>query len=773
LPKPVREARLAEEREALRELEVGVRRKEKRAALLPWIALFAFAVAMRSLRFGIVFADGKVRFLTGADELYHLRRIWFTVVNFPASLDFDFYVNFPNGAAPVWSPLFDWSIAALARMAVGSQDQGAVEWVASWVPPLLGALTVITAALLARRTFSPAAGWATGLLLAVLPGHFFVSELGQVDHHVAVALATTLLVGAAMKLAGPLGPVGRPRGAVATGVAIAGAILLWPGSLLHVLVVQVVLVAQVLAAREKAIAEVRVHVVAAMHGIAAVLLLPFCAGREWEQLGAFSPLMLSNFQPLWFGTASVLLAIAGQIWRHRLFGADRARRIGTALALAAGGLALTFASIPGLTAAVAEAYGWLSARDAFMARVAESRPLLFPNGSYDPTFAEHMLGHLFWAYPAAAFGLGVYALRTRRAEVLLLAVWSSTFFAVTLLQYRFIDSFACGFALVMGWALVEVERAVRRLARRRRALASGAMLMLGAFALSPFLPYYANVVEPSVAALHGKPLPEGFIFRQRVVLQRVALWLRSESPPTQGYLDPTLRPEYGVLCAWGNGHLLRYYGERPMVQDNFGSYAGKGFDLAREYYGSFYEDAAAEIARRVGVRYVVATRQGSGQKPIERGSMAARLLLHRGGDGSLFFSQNPANALARHRLLFLSDDSDLFGTLRGRPPWTAAVFEIVRGAEVVGRAPGRSQVTFELQLELADRQPLLYAASAPVDSAGRYQIRLPYANEGPVSSYVRAEDSYRVASGGQTHRLALSEADVREGRTVEGPSFDP
>jgi asparagine N-glycosylation enzyme membrane subunit Stt3 len=58
--------------------------------------------------------------------LYHLRRIWFSVVNFPASLAFDSYMNHPLGAPAVWPPLFDWSIAAVARALVGPAEQGAV-----------------------------------------------------------------------------------------------------------------------------------------------------------------------------------------------------------------------------------------------------------------------------------------------------------------------------------------------------------------------------------------------------------------------------------------------------------------------------------------------------------------------------------------------------------------------------------------------------------------------------------------------------------------------
>jgi asparagine N-glycosylation enzyme membrane subunit Stt3 len=130
------------------------------------------------------------------------------------------------------------------------------------------------AAWLARRTFSPAAGWVTGALLVVQPAHVFYSQLGEVDHHVAVGLFVLLLIGAAMRLAGPVA-AGGPRVAIVTGVAAAAAILLWPGSLLHVLVVQAFLLLQLLATREQPIARLRARALATLHVTATVVLLPF------------------------------------------------------------------------------------------------------------------------------------------------------------------------------------------------------------------------------------------------------------------------------------------------------------------------------------------------------------------------------------------------------------------------------------------------------------------------------------------------------------------
>jgi hypothetical protein len=198
-----------------------------------------------------------------------------------------------------------------------------------------------------------------------------------------------------------------------------------------------------------------------------------------------------------------------------------------------------------------------------------------------------------------------------------------------------------------------------------------------------------------------------------------------------------------------------------MVQDNFGPWGGSsGFEAARRYFASREEIQAAEIARRLGVRYVVATDRGSGQIPPREGSLALRLVPVPIAGGGLAL-RGPDAALTQHRLVFLADDSDL-SRPRDERPWRAAVYEIVPGARVVGRAPPEQSVRFELEVPVPDRAPLRYRASARVDGAGRYEIRLPY-----------PENGYAVRAGSRRGALELSEADVREGRTVAGPSFAP
>ena len=76
--------------------------------------LFAFAVGVRALPFPDLLRSGRLEFF-GNDAYYHARRILFGARNFPGVLDFDPYLNPPQGGEPIWSPLFDFVLAGLVR----------------------------------------------------------------------------------------------------------------------------------------------------------------------------------------------------------------------------------------------------------------------------------------------------------------------------------------------------------------------------------------------------------------------------------------------------------------------------------------------------------------------------------------------------------------------------------------------------------------------------------------------------------------------------------
>ena len=93
-------------------------RRPASSTLLPvaLVLLSALALGLRALHYAQVFpGDGSVDLMI-ADSAYHARRALFSFVNFPSVLVFDSYMAFPDGARVPMPPLYDWSLAAVARL---------------------------------------------------------------------------------------------------------------------------------------------------------------------------------------------------------------------------------------------------------------------------------------------------------------------------------------------------------------------------------------------------------------------------------------------------------------------------------------------------------------------------------------------------------------------------------------------------------------------------------------------------------------------------------
>ncbi len=739
------------------------------------LGLFAFAFALRIANVGLVFADGLVRFPSGRDELYHVRKIVYQALRFPELLDFDPYVSFPFGARPVWPPFLDWGIAALVKLVAAPADALAVERAIVWIPPLLGALTVAVVAELGRRHCSLLAGLAAGLLLSVMHAHHAHSQLGQVDHQVVLGLAAVLLLATAIAwLGAPLGSRRQRAWAVATGLALGVSLVISPGALLQLLPVQALALAFVLAGRDRDEAVVRARSAALLHATAALLVAPAClVSGPFAGLGPYSPLVLSRFQPLWLGAGAAGFALAAELWRRSRAGERRSLRLASAAALGAAASGLALALVPGLAAALAGAGGWFTREERFLSTVAELQPLLYPAGGLDPGFALNALTPGFFAFPFAwlflAFRRGLDP-NARPAQALVL-VWSAVFCALALAQERFANPFAPGLALTLGMAAGELWASVGRSGSRRLRLAVGASLaaLLG-LTLAPALRDYQKLAAYSRFALRQDRAPVPPPSRRLVAVEDASRFLAEASPPTQGFLDVRLRPEYGVLSAWDVGHLVRYRAERPTVQDNFGSYADpRAFDLARDYYDALDEEEAYRVARELGARYALATREGSGQTFGPSPHSVGQRLWRRLGNGAPEAAGAGSPALAHHRLIWVRNPSG--GRESAEPAADrVALFEIVPGARVVGAASRGAKVSVELELRAGPGR-VWYRARTEASPEGRYELRLPYPTDAAVSREVEAVGPYRVRVDDRSAELEVREADVRAGATLSGPNL--
>jgi dolichyl-diphosphooligosaccharide--protein glycosyltransferase len=728
------------------------------------IGLFVLALGVRCLGWREVF--GVLRTVpVGSDAYYHLRRMTMLVFRPGASLDFDAYLHFPEGARPIWPPLFDRAAAALVRPWVPEALESGLpelERLAMWIPPLLGALTVVAVFALARRQFGWGAGLLAGGFLAVLSGHSWYSRVGFLDHHVAVAGVAALLLAAGMELvADRRGGSSLRAWAVASALGALGgvALLLWPGTLMHVSLVHVALLAEMLRRPRRESAALAAQL-AVSHGVALAVVAPAGLASEWPQWGAFSPVVPSLFQPWLFVVATLVCAGCALAWRSPR--ADPASfRFATLAGAAAVAALASGLAFPALAAGIGDAWRWLAKEEAFQSLVAESKPLLFERDGFSLRVAVVRLSGFVLLVP---FALTWLAVRLRHCATpgpaLTLLLFTTGLSASALLQRRFFHDASVGIAVVFAVTLMAAWR--RADTRSARVVLAG----LGLLLIAPTLEPYARPLANEWRGLRGEKLQVGGSFAVARAQQELATWLREHTPTTSGWLGDG-RPEYGVLAPWPLGHLIQHAGRRPTIVDNFGDDLGEqGFAFAAQAFSSAAPDAAAALAER-RLRYVVVQKSaGFLGGPASDGSLL-RALYDRDGSGSESPAADAWPALPQHRFAFETKGLDF----REREAAAAyKVFETVPGALLEGRASPGALVGVRLGVFTNRGRKFLFETHAVAEPSGAYRVRVPYATEGGPEG-VRTAPFYRLQCGEELRVVAVDEAAVTQGRSLPAPSL--
>ena len=717
-------------------------------ALTP-LGLFALALVVRLLPWPTVLESGRVVFF-GMDAWYHARRIRLALANGGWPPSFDPYLNFPHGAQPIWSPLFDAMAAWMLWPIHALTGTDGLERAAALLPPVLGAACVVVTWRLARSLFDGAVALVAGLLLSVLSAHYWYSQIGFLDHHVAVALAATLVLLVTTRTLGATSLLPF----AATGALAGVCLLLWPGMLLHVGIAVLGLGVACLAAGEDA-RPLRGLVV--LNAVAWVVVLPLGLSSSWTGWSAFSPAVVSYFQPWMFGALAAHAAVCLVLWPRvpSGFAARAAVATGVGIVLL-GSSTLVF---PELLDGLDEARRWLTKDEVFQGMVKESKPLFVTELGLDATKAELRLSRFVYLLPLALFFLARSARGegdARRSSVLFLVFWVTALAVVTLLQKRFFNSLAPGYAIVLAWAAVACWRARPTWLRDRAALSVAAAAAVLALGLAPMLATYEGPVGNLVARASGRPMTVPKNELSRRVLIATAEWIRDNTPPAGSFLDPGAAPEYGVLAAWTYGHLLKYVAERPTIVGNFGDDVGEANLRRVTAYFASREEHAVPILDDLRARYVLVRTLGAVPPDWLAGAAMRKRL-----------SVDDSPGLEQHRLLYESRLAGEYVDI-GRSEYR--VFERVAGARIVGRAPPGATVGARFEYVSNRGRRGVWRSEVVAGEDGHYTIRVPYASRGGPPG-VRPEGPYRVGTAAASERVVVDETSVQTGRPIQGPDF--
>jgi len=728
--------------------------------------LLAFAV--RALGFEAVFVGDHVVF-PPADAQYHLRRALYTFANFPDILLFDAYINYPGGAPIPWPPLYDFTIASVARLL--AEGVHGFEVVVAWVPPLLGALAILPIHLSGRRLDSPALGLIAGLFFALLPIHVWLSRVGNVDHHAAVAAIGAWLLLAWIRAIDPEESKRSLWSSAALLFAARSCMLLtWPGSLLYLAIADGLLLAT--AALGGRIPTLWVELFSS--AACAVLLVPILLVMPKPLGGDYSAIALSRLH-LIAVLATALVSGGLLVAEQRRPGRGAAGRLGRLMLLATGCAAFVWL-LPGPRAGLEPALRFMTMTDAAGRRTGEQIPLFRFEGrmvGFAPEYSWGYYAYLIPVVPFAAWWLlrrpGARA--AARAAALPLAAWGGCFAVLTVSQQRYGNDFAPAASLLFATLLLGVGRAAAFRSSAKPGRGRRAMVIASLFCVALYWPPMNRVYLPglksSLAALETGPPP---LARTSVAatLADFCREVRALTPETSSYLEPGPDPEYGIVAPANLGHALHYAARRPTATDPFWAYIGReNWDRSLAFQASRSEPEALELAAALKGRFVVTVPGAT------RGTIVAQLHERDGGAG---FGRG---ALEHFRLLTEGPSNGAsLQAIAGRGSGGFApykLFEIVRGAVVEVRAEPGQTVTAEVSLVTPRGRSFRYRNRAIVGEDGAAHVVLPYPTDGsPTAPVASAQEPYRLRVGTREHVLHVNADAVEHGERIRlGPGGGP
>lgn len=705
-------------------------------------AVLALAALVRLLKWREALWGPEVVPFDG-DSLYHMRRA-LDVAAGRGLPTFDPQVNWPHGGPVPWAPGFDLLGGALAWLAGGADSRAGAVAVAL-VPVVLGVLAVGCAMALAwlaapRGVRRPAALTA-GLIAGLVPQAVFCSRFALTDHHVAEALLVTALAVWAQR-----GVDGERRGAGHELVgALLGAlgVLFFTGAPMYVaLAAAPVLVTTLLAPATGPLVGRGALGLVAGAAAAALASIPLVRSHGHAVSFAFP----SYLQPALVALAGAGVALA---WIAAHAGPFR-RRVAALAALVACAIAAA-ALVPGLAGEViAGVRGWLLARDPWLAKVEEFQPLF--SAVAGPKRIYILWGGIGIALPflAPVAAWAGWRESPRRAAALLFQAFAMT--GLALLQLRFgrpavpVLAASGGVALAALAARVPVRPAV-------------------AGALAPALVLVALLADRSTwLAIADTPLDKGD------ALVAAAFDLRGAGQEERAP---------GVLAPWDMGHEVNVLGRRPVVANGFGSYLdATGYDEVLRAYTLPEAGLLAWMERR-RVGYVIAgvttfygrvAGPGSGFPLTAQGGLGALDAVYLRGvplSAAILGGSGIPDAGVPHLTRLMPRFASL-QTARELPfpvpvLWT---FEVVEGARVHGRAPKGAKVVLEIDLVERRRRHVWRAWTVAGDD-GRYELRVPLPTGLVEPTLATAPVAHLRAGQGAAARLAIPEAAVRSGGSIE------
>ncbi|MBE0524498.1 MAG: oligosaccharyl transferase, archaeosortase A system-associated [Methanosarcinales archaeon] len=780
----------------------------KYRSFLFFIIISFIAVCIRLLSYSKVFVNGSIS-LIGFDSYYHMRRILYTISNFPDTITFDNYINYPYGSEIGWPPLFDQAASLLAMIiSFLSQNKISVELSAAFFPLILGILTFIPVYFIASKIFNKNVALLSVFMLAILPAHISKSLFGALDHHVAEILLSTSAYAffiAALKFPdiydlslkelrkGVKNPYIRPLiYAAFTGIFFTISLLTWIGSPIFIgLIVLYAMVQFNADIKENRSSEYLTIISITTLLVTLILIFPLIIimGRPGFEISA---MFLSSFQVVFLAGAIVIILIMSLIsgiiksknivwWNYPI----------TILLLAVIGMFLTKIISSSIFNSMSTGISYLFREGIVLGTIQEAQPLFY-NGEIFTLFP-------LWYNFALSFYVAIWAFivfnrmmikESYPPEMVFFSIWTLVIFSLTLLQRRFMYLLVINIALLTGFFIlmsfktlkINETKIISKKIRKKISSRENKKIVrreewwkwtvLSIIAIVIILPNFFNGV--SIAT---DPMIPSSDWNESLN------WLKDNTPQTSFINAPLETPEYGILSWWDYGNWILYLADRPVVSNNF----QVGIDDTARFFVEADESKAKSILDKRNVRYIIISDdllnkfQTIALIAGEQTNNYATFVSNESDSGLRQYSfldqkiinvmlwslyMNDGLNLGSFRLVYESNESNIKNWEK-QAVKSIKIFEYVEGAKLEGFASPNEVIFAQINIISNRNRTFTYSNQVISNETGWYEITLPYSTSGTPYE-TRPLESYKILINNSSisKNIEVLEEDVIEGRTV-------
>ncbi|MGV8126353.1 MAG: STT3 domain-containing protein [Methanothrix sp.] len=726
----------------------------KRSEPVELVAVVILGLLLRFLA-GKNFLTENGILLPGYDEFYHMRRILYTVQNFPETLWFDSYLNYPHGWENVWPPLYDQICAAFCLL-LGQNTRPGVEMAASFMPIIFGTITTIVVYFLIREIFDHRTAILASLMTVLAPTYLQYTRFAAMDHH---SLEVLFLLSALLFLI--LAFCRREKRyifAVMAGISLAALAYTWHGATLYLAIIPVYgAVEMAMALKDKRSWQGTAMALILALAVAIILILPY-RNAAW-------------LRPSFMG----IVAVFGAMAVISALGYIVAKKNMSWKAFPLGIIILSLAFVLILSSGLLELGGLIKFGleliwgGSWIGMISEAEPLIYDWLTFKQVLFSGMGLNLLFAL--AGFAVILIYIRNsqggRRQGLMILLLWAAFSIALTFGQLRFLymSTISIGILIsILFFYLLDLIR--NRLGGSNQRSILPAILILFLFLT---LPSIAEVVN---AVTYSEPMIKGD-------WQESMAWLKENSNATSYFDAPVKTPEYSVMCWWDYGNWIMYMAERPVVASNFQA----GWEDAAKFYLSESEENATALLDERGSKYVFLDHSMAYGKLGAIANWAQEDLTtyfmaqdYSGTQITVIPTQRLFNTTLGKLYYFDAAGTGHFRliyesrTFLGENPAKAQVkiFEYVPGALIRVRTGPDQKVGCVLNMTSNQDRPFIYANQA-APKEGVLEMRVPYSTESRYEC--KAADPYLIFSGNQIgvrmKHVNVSEDDVLNGRTIE------